>query len=466
MAQITRPQFISLIVQLLETPAAWPIDFRDVGTLLRNAADSAFFKLDDQIPQSSVIGLIARLNRLELNAGGAASETAGIQVFEDLQADPGVVLVKQGDNVIATLGTEGRRFQAKRDLTRSAGFFPVPTGLAADLNWKELPIGGRGYNPLVSGGYAAIKDLADNERLQTGKFYTIFRDNGEPDVFVQATSATTLGSYAVEDPTGANTPGYYDLATDSFSKLDFSRVAAVRVTLPGEEAAGYGDLAAAADGATAAFGGLDECTLLVADGQFIGSNVYLDNAAALVGLQTGIVVLAGATLRLPTSETQGVYISGGGGSGTVVLQGTIRNSRLLSAAQTVTTSCRVYNSELGLTTVASGATLTIGAGCILPPSFFAGMTVQGQHTYTTPQGGTVSDERGGGEDFVPIAENQYSTHPAFTSQAALNAYLLGGTYSPPPPAPTGLTVTGRTAEFDLAAGKSAADYEYQFTPTP
>ncbi|MCC3159670.1 hypothetical protein LJ737_20685 [Hymenobacter sp. 15J16-1T3B] len=47
---------------------------------------------------------------------------------------------------------------------------------------------------------------------------------------------------------------------------------------------------------------------------------------------------------------------------------------------------------------------------------------------------------------------------------ALN--ILRGTTTPAPTqpaAPTGLAVSGRTVTFDLASGKAAADYEYQFT---
>jgi hypothetical protein len=72
----------------------------------------------------------------------------------------------------------------------------------------------------------------------------------------------------------------------------------------------------------------------------------------------------------------------------------------------------------------------------------------------------------GGLGFTPITANQYGTHPAFSSQAALNAYLLSNTGSTPaqPPAPTGLAVDeSRQASFTPAAGTTATDYEYDFS---
>jgi len=61
----------------------------------------------------------------------------------------------------------------------------------------------------------------------------------------------------------------------------------------------------------------------------------------------------------------------------------------------------------------------------------------GAFIYLGTVAGTSADYEGFGAGlFTAIAENQYGTHPAFTSQNSLNAYLLGGTT----PAPTQLNL--------------------------
>ncbi|UOQ53040.1 hypothetical protein [Hymenobacter cellulosivorans] len=68
--------------------------------------------------------------------------------------------------------------------------------------------------------------------------------------------------------------------------------------------------------------------------------------------------------------------------------------------------------------------------------------------------------------FTPITANQYGQHPAFTTQAGLNAYVLGiittGLFITQPAAPTGALVddVGNTFSHNLVGGfDSASDYE-------
>ncbi|MCC3156423.1 hypothetical protein LJ737_04195 [Hymenobacter sp. 15J16-1T3B] len=295
----------------------------------------------------------------------------------------------------------------KRNLVATAfpgGVIPAPTGLPGDVNWLKLgsapPVTPAQPTRIVvtqadavyyAGAGLLTTDLPVliTDRRKNGVDLPNVLVNGSVDNFRLSASAQLVPA------TGPVEDGRYTLATDDFSPIDYTLLAAVRVTFPGAGAKGYPDLASAVAGTLADFGGLDECTFLLNSAQVVSSNIQLDNAAALVGQQVAIIVESGATLRLPTSETQGVYISGGGGTGTVVLQGTIRNSRVISSEQVVLTTCTVYNSALSINTVAAGATLTVGAATTLPAGFFAGMTDNGDGSYSTPDGGTVVDQRGG-----------------------------------------------------------------------
>ena len=61
------------------------------------------------------------------------------------------------------------------------------------------------------------------------------------------------------------------------------------------------------------------------------------------------------------------------------------------------------------------------------------VTDVGAFTYLGTVAGTAADYKAFGANlFTAITENQHGTHPAFTSQNSLNAYLLGGEVTPDP----------------------------------
>jgi len=82
-------------------------------------------------------------------------------------------------------------------------------------------------------------------------------------------------------------------------------------------------------------------------------------------------------------------------------------------------------------------------------------------------------EFSGTEGFTAITQNQYGTHPAFTTQQALNVYLLAHTQGAVGPIPTAPTITsevdtneGSIIYFDPnATHPVATEYEYRVTAT-
>lgn len=336
---------------------------------------------------------------VQLLGGNDSEELGGLKVFEQVQDDEDVNLIPVGLNVVTE---SGRRFEAKQDLTRIGGLFPVPTGEVTDIYWKELPVGGIGYNPRVLLGQQAVLAQVNTNTLSVDKLYRIIRrrymtEGGsgsvgiedKPDIYAYALTGSQFAPIAYQFDNGVITAGSYDVETDTFSEIDFKGLAALNATIRLVDAGG--EVHAYESAADA-----------VAEGLLQDGLVTLNRGADASGLE-----IAGCSLRGQGNFLFGARLGDGPVSLALIDAFDVRIADADIIAGATYTNCTfdggititapnvtANNSVFVSTVVVSGAgVLKLTGSTTVPNNFFTGFTNNGDGTYTTLDGGAVQDNR-------------------------------------------------------------------------